>query len=404
MRAHLRSDSGAVAVLVALLTVVLVGMAAFVTDFGTAYVTKRNLQKAADAAALAAAGKIIASVPSTSTCAQIVTAWNADTNGVKTSATTLADSIAAANSIQTVRSGPVGVACSTDGKRVEVTYSNTGSDKTVLGGIFGVDKVSSQRSATADIFAATSGKGLRPYAVCTTDLQSLITAAGTAQQWVRVQFPNPLCGSYSGSWYTLNCPGITNSSNAQTATDTANGCALEVGIIDQSTPAASNAAIVDECTAMITNGSAPRTPQDCLKSNTGNISGTAAQNWAPLVNLPSITMPVFDPVWNDYATANVAANKCKDGGSNGCYPVKAIVGVKVCGYNWGGSFNGITITAADLVPGGPCAGLTAAAVSAGGGSVNYLWLSLVSVQTEGSSGPGSGGLGGGSASSTRLIR
>jgi hypothetical protein len=404
VRADLRDDRGAVAVLVALLTVALVGVAAFTTDFGTAYVTKRNLQKAADAAALAAAGRIIALEPSTYSCGQIVADWTADTRGLRTAATATADSIASANSLETTRTAPIGVVCSADGKRVEVTYSNSGTNPTVLGGIFGVSATSSQRTATADIFAATSGKGLRPYAICTTDLQSLVTAASTAQRWVRVQFPNPVCGNYNGSWYTLNCPGVTNGSNAQTASDTATGCQLEVGIIDQSSAAASNAAIVDECTAMATNGASPRTPQDCLAANTGNISGTAAQNWAPLVDLPSITMPVFDPAWNDYATANVPSNKCKSGGSNGCYPVKAIVGAKVCGYNWGGSFHNITTTSSDLAPGGPCAGLTAAAVNAGGGSVNYLWLSLVSVQLEGSSGPGSIGVGGGSASGTRLVR
>ena len=46
-----RDDSGAVAVLVSLLLVSLMALSAFTADLGVAYVNKRQLQTAADAAA-----------------------------------------------------------------------------------------------------------------------------------------------------------------------------------------------------------------------------------------------------------------------------------------------------------------------------------------------------------------
>ncbi len=56
MRSTRRTEeSGAIAIISALLAVVIFGMAAFVVDFGIAYNSKRQLQTAADAGALAAA-------------------------------------------------------------------------------------------------------------------------------------------------------------------------------------------------------------------------------------------------------------------------------------------------------------------------------------------------------------
>ncbi len=50
-----RDDEGAIAIIVALLSLVLIGMAAFAVDFGNAYAVKRQLSVSADASALDAA-------------------------------------------------------------------------------------------------------------------------------------------------------------------------------------------------------------------------------------------------------------------------------------------------------------------------------------------------------------
>src|SRR6476661_1670102 len=57
VRSPRRDDGGAVAVTVALLMLVLVGVGAFTIDFGVSYVSTRQLQVASDSAALAAASK-----------------------------------------------------------------------------------------------------------------------------------------------------------------------------------------------------------------------------------------------------------------------------------------------------------------------------------------------------------
>ena len=56
-RSRRRDERGAVAVTVALMMVVLVGIGAFTIDFGLSYVSTRQLQTASDSAALAAASK-----------------------------------------------------------------------------------------------------------------------------------------------------------------------------------------------------------------------------------------------------------------------------------------------------------------------------------------------------------
>ncbi|WP_442940073.1 pilus assembly protein TadG-related protein [Nocardioides sp. B-3] len=58
LRRRPRNRDGAIAVLVALLAVVLFTLSAFVADLGVAYTSKRQLQTAADAGALAAAKRL----------------------------------------------------------------------------------------------------------------------------------------------------------------------------------------------------------------------------------------------------------------------------------------------------------------------------------------------------------
>ncbi len=374
MREQLKGEEGAVAVLVAILTVVLVGMAAFVVDFGIGYTTKRNLQKAADAAALAAAGKIIQLASPTDTCSDIVSRWNSDStfhNAVQSQA----DSIATQN-ISLSQPTAMTVQCSSDNLRVEVSYSNTGSSPSVFGGIFGVTTLSSSRSATSDIFAATSGVGLRPYALCSTDAKTLSQTTG----WVGIVYPSPSCGNYNGNWYTLDCPEDMGSNSTSTfANDTLNGCKDEVGVVTAGSGTV-NQAIVDQCTASA--DGIVRDPQECMMANPGNVSANAVVDaWKVLLTKPSIMIPVFYPSWNSYAAAQVKA--CTTGGNGGCYPIQALASVKVCGYAWGpktGYDDSSTV----------CQGVKQAVQNAStNGSTNELWLALTTpLQTTGSSGPG----------------
>ena len=379
-------DRGAVAVIVALMAVVLVGMAAFAVDFGVAYANKTSLQKAADAAALGAAGKIIRLVSSSDDCTAISAMWSGNTGGFQTTVQSTADTIAVQNTPISTRTG-MDVKCSTDGKRVEVSYSNTGSTSSIFGGLFGVSTLSASRTATADIYAAPDGVGLRPYALCTADADALVTASTSATKWVGVAYPNAACGNYGGNWYTLNCPEDGN--NGTLDTTTLYGCKDDVGIIPQVDSAGVplstgtiDASIVKECTDI--SGGTVNTPADCLLANPGNVrANNVVSAWDVLLTKPSIMIPIFDPVWNTYSTTMVKG--CTTGGNNGCYPVKALASVKVCGYAWGNK-TGWDTTSID--PGEICAGVDTA-VQALKGPTDELWLALTTgIQTTGSSSPG----------------
>jgi len=400
VRAQLRKDDGAVAIMVAILTIVLVGMAAFATDFGLAYANKRNLQKAADAAALAAAGAVISNLTSPNEgCASVAARFTANTGNLRTTLQTLADSIASQNNNRSTRTGMT-VACSADNKRIEVSYSNTGTTPALLGGVFGASNVNASRTATADVFTSPSGFGLRPYALCILDEAALLAAQNTSTKWVKVNYPNAGCGSYGGNWYSLNCPGDGN--NGLLDTNTLNGCSTEVGIIPQFDSAGLalaqstiNASISSQCTS-----AASRTqviPADCMLADPGNLASNGITSaWDVLLTKPSITVPVFDPTWNTFADTSVPA--CKSGGNNGCYPIKAIAAVKVCAYRFQ---NKKSTVAPDSI----CPGLTQAMVNAGPNR-DALWIALTApIQNQGTSGPSGGAVGDGSnVLGTRLIQ
>jgi Flp pilus assembly protein TadG len=82
MKKFLHNEKGSVMIIVALGMVAFMGMAAMSIDLGTAYVNKSNLQKAADAAALAGAAVSAADLDSTATNI-------AKSNGVDGSGTTI---------------------------------------------------------------------------------------------------------------------------------------------------------------------------------------------------------------------------------------------------------------------------------------------------------------------------
>ena len=67
-RRNKRDERGATMVVIAFISIVLIGISGFTIDLGAAYVSKRNLQKATDAGALAAAQVL---TTYTGTCPQV---------------------------------------------------------------------------------------------------------------------------------------------------------------------------------------------------------------------------------------------------------------------------------------------------------------------------------------------
>lgn len=174
LSARLRDDRGAVAVMVAILSVVLVGMSAFVVDFGVAYASKRQLSTAADAAALAAANRL---AQGDGTCSQIVSAGSSDAEAIAD------EYISGPNATigdASVVPGSFSVQCSPDNSFIDVTLDATAGNPTFFGGVFGagIDQVS--RSATARVGTITEPGGLRPYALCAADAFAIRAASRDA--------------------------------------------------------------------------------------------------------------------------------------------------------------------------------------------------------------------------------
>jgi hypothetical protein len=133
-----RDERGAVAIIVALLAVVLLGISAFTVDLGMAYVTKRQLSSASDAAALAADAYYktnyqgLCTVPGNDPNSP--SAANA---GVRAAAEGVADDLFTQNYPDgTAADGSI-TNLSCNGTGVQVTYSATGKSSSPFGPLLG---------------------------------------------------------------------------------------------------------------------------------------------------------------------------------------------------------------------------------------------------------------------------
>lgn len=189
-------ESGAVAVLVAILSILLFGIAAFAVDFGNAYAVKRNLSVAADAAALSAAAAVNAAVPPGSACnpatlqpVAAATATRVNTQNTKSSQATVTS---------------VTVVCGSDA--IEVTVDNQQPTPSFFGGIFGASGYLPARSATARIFVPTVvASGLRPIAACAPTVFASIGSTPNQPFVVKIDKDSAVCGTVtSGGWGYVN--------------------------------------------------------------------------------------------------------------------------------------------------------------------------------------------------------
>lgn len=316
-----RRDEGAIAIMsVVLIVFVTIPVAAFTTDFGSAYVVKRNLATGADAAALAAAKDFATSTRKTCAAALLDTA-------TATTAQATGDSYLSQNAPKAARTGFT-VACDTTSQNLDVTYKGQDSSSRFLGAIYGAGDYQVSRSATAEVGVAADVTGLRPYMICGADLPTL-TADSSPHELV---FPNAVCGSQSGNWYSVDCPTSGSNGTKDLASNTEFGCDADISIIDTSN------ATNDAQRISILQANCPQLQANpgCLTANTGKLSSqNIADAWDKLLG-QDILMPVF------------FKGSVVNPGNNARYPVYAFVGVKVCGYNWQSKSN---ITTA-----GACAG------------------------------------------------
>jgi Flp pilus assembly protein TadG len=367
-RQRTRTDErGAIAILAAALMVVLLIASAFTVDFGVAYVSKRQLQTAADSAALAAAA-VYSKYPGT--CAQLTA-----NVAYKSEAQTVANSYRTKN-----RSGSTGTtitpSCNAQGELV-VGYSATASTATFFGVIIGTNSITTSRTASAQVDVPNAvNHGIRPYALCSADVPTGPTPSGV----VEIKPPGQahggsLCADAQagGNWWFVTCDipggGQSDGSPKNMGTAIEQGCTNTIKIVtpqNKTTPATLSTSMTVNCSA-----GKPAT-SSCLDGDTGNSSlknKDGYEAWDTILG-KKIMLPVF------CSTPTCNPDTVSGTGTNTRYPVYSIAGVVVCGYHIYDKNSKVSNT-------GDCAGntFTSAYVSGQDKKDVYFYLKFTQVLT-----------------------
>lgn len=348
-QAH-EADEGAVAIVVAIMLIVLLGISAFAVDFGLAYTNGRQLQTAADAAALAAARSF--SDESVS-CASAVASDDDEpvvTGGTKSYATMESEAHTAATNLMDANLEPANeVAGSTtiscQGGAIHVTWANDGTTPVGLGGVFGADEITSTADAVAALDVPPGvPAGLRPFPFCSkgvptsgplpsavTLMRGPITGGPAAQ--------DPDCPKPGGNWWIANCPETTNNGTTSLVASILGGC---VSAVEEAqppfTPSGPPAAqgLLAKCPPNTPYNQ--NVPDDCLNTSTGNINNSAAGAWSTVMGRgDSIVVPVFcgSPQCSPQAALGSPLSSGPGAGNPVNYPIYRLVSMRLCGFRFG---------------------------------------------------------------------
>lgn len=348
-----RAEDGAVAVMVAAFAIAMFMLAAFVVDFGVAYNSKRQLQTAADAGALAA---LQVYKGRTGDCSALK-----DNPALATAAESAADSLASEN-YSGVAAGNITVTCSVDGKSLTVAYDTAGTTGTTFGTLAGVDSITTSREAAATIGNSTRAVGgMRPWGVCSAVLETTgnVAFVPTFNSSTSTQTSDGLCGPDNppGGWWIAQCSGQNNGTPA-TEIAVRDGCPTSGyqpvgGTPEAGDPIGNNDYLTAACPKNAENDT-------CLTSDIGRNFHLASDEWQTLVGT-RFTMPVFctAPTCDTLAVSG--------GGENASYAIYAMAEVELCGFEFqpASPSTGWPTT-------GPCAtnnpnGYTSDSVTSGGG-------------------------------------
>jgi len=321
MRVQLRhrrrhGERGAVAILTAVMSVMLVAVAAFAVDFGMAYSQRQALYTGVDAAATSVVQAFKKSIITTPrTCSALKTFDDGLASGNTAKSSTIALTSLNTNSPygQSISASDITVSTQCVGSGSGVMQVNVAVKRTIstnLGRIIGVNSLDVNRNATADLGVANQVTGLRPVGVCTYQAQQIVTdaeadkAAGNAYRaeiigLTKIWSGNKTCDGAggSGNWGWLDL-GQGNGANAL-------GDAIASGA---------------PTTLALTVNPSPSPASVQLGGNPGNKG-----NSANIHNGFTVAMDktVVLPVYNTYA----------DNGSNATYTVIGFLSVKICGYD-----------------------------------------------------------------------
>lgn len=328
----IRHDEGVVAILVAFFVVVFAVLSGFAVDFGRAYVEKRQLSTAADAAALAGAMKAANTYLSVEPCLAISSGTgDADGNGIPDQQDIIAAAQAQNDQNASGSTRQVSLTCDTYG-RLSVTVNNSDTVTTTFGRVAGVNNIPVGRSATALVGAAGIVEGLRPFAFCQSDptiAAWLAASKAIADPTLRPVLTLPVsgvtgsCGAASGNWGVVDFNGGPNDTP-----DT-------LKWIQYGFPGALDVTVGSTLCA--------GTP--------GFPSGGSIETQMNTLQGKSITVPLYDQVTNNGQTATCSGNATQNGnaggngnnnngggpnngnGANTAYQVTSFLGVTICGWS-----------------------------------------------------------------------
>jgi hypothetical protein len=200
-----RTESGAAAILIALLTVVLIGVTAFVTDFGFAYANQRSLQNGVDAAALAVGQEIAVGANSADDCEAVELAY--DTSAVESDAANwFQENVPAAVGASAPASlDDFAVECEDiNGVAALVVRAEAEHDsRTFFGGIFGHEDIDITTQARVIVGPPATVLGVRPFAICE-EVADLRDADPGVHVTVDFDNDDVGCGSADGNFGTLD--------------------------------------------------------------------------------------------------------------------------------------------------------------------------------------------------------
>lgn len=321
-----RDESGVVAVLVAILVVVLVVITAFTLDFGLAFDSKRELQNASDAAALAGAATYADDAVS---CPGATLTADAENE---------ADSYRIDNRPGSTRAA-MSAACNAMGS-IEVGYSSTGDTPVAFGGPAGASgPYTTERSAVATVGVAGSLTGLRPFAICAAAIPAALPTGLVFVDYDAFHSTGQCPEAHmNGNWWSLDCPsdpseppgGGTNLLEHRIRY----GCAAQISVVAGQEPFFASPS---DLSAHLLAACSGAPDEDCLGADTGNIRSNGVRSgWESILG-DDIVLPVIcgsvnpsGPTCNPDAVTDA-------GGHNTEYPIHKFVGARVCGFQFGNS-------------------------------------------------------------------
>lgn len=322
-------EQGAVAIVVALLLIVLLAISAFAVDVGLAYTERQQLQVAADAGVLAAAasyaefagtcGLLASSATDAATeAAHAVALGNLADEGDLDGLTDI-EGVAGVEVVSEIEA-----LCTSDGAaRISVSWGLSQSVPTSFAAVSGVDEITTEATATAELSVVDAVELVRPYLLCSKDVPAVIPSSVTTITYDGDVDPDCLGSSANDAWWVATCP----APDGGIASATANGCTSPVSSVrGQSAAMNRGAHLLDACAA------AP--PEDCLDAEDEVVADTVG--WTGLLG-QEVVLPVFcggaGPPVGQPACAMPAV--VAPGLPDTRYPVQGLASVVVCGFNWG---------------------------------------------------------------------